>query len=67
MSDEIYRDSISVSAGDFQIFTNRDKLGHRRITRSKSTEGFRSLTDADLRDLFRGLNEYLHMMRLGDD
>ncbi|KKL23924.1 hypothetical protein LCGC14_2420500 [marine sediment metagenome] len=73
MSDAIYEDSISVSAGRFTVRTNQGpgKMeGSRTISLLHKTLGsqtvvrFNGLTDADLRDLFRALGEYLHMMSM---
>ncbi len=60
-----------MSVGRFTIRTNQGPgkmVGSRNISLDHKTLGslaivrFNGLSDADLRDLFRGLSEYMHMM-----
>jgi hypothetical protein len=73
VSDKIYEDSISVSAGRFTVRTNQGPgkmAGSRTVSLLHKTLGsrtvvrFNGLTDADLKDLNMALCEYLHMVGL---
>lgn len=69
MSDDIYTDSIIVSAGRFTVRTNTSvgwAKGRAIVLNDtgKKPQRFGGLTDDDLTDLYTALSEYLRMKAL---